>query len=220
MTRPDATEPAVRAEIAQAVSDYYTDKLRTFGVGPRGVDWKDAASQELRFAQLCRLLDGGGSVIDFGCGYGGFLHHVRRNGFTGAYLGIDLSADMIAAAQSHCAGLPDARVLCAAQPDTVADFAVASGIFNVRMGFDDDAWRAHMLAVLADMDRHSRRGFAFNCLTRYSDPGRMRADLYYADPLELFDHCKRTFARDVALLHDYGLYEFTMIVRKTPDVRP
>jgi hypothetical protein len=42
----------------------------------------------------------------------------------------------------------------------------------------------------------------------------MRPDLYYADPRAIFDHCKRTFSRWVALLHDYGLYEFTILVRK------
>jgi hypothetical protein len=42
----------------------------------------------------------------------------------------------------------------------------------------------------------------------------MREDLYYADPARLFDHCKTRFARNVTLLHDYGLYEFTMLVRK------
>ena len=42
----------------------------------------------------------------------------------------------------------------------------------------------------------------------------MRPDLYYADPCRLFDLCKRRYAKNVALLHDYGLYEFTILVRK------
>jgi hypothetical protein len=42
----------------------------------------------------------------------------------------------------------------------------------------------------------------------------MRADLFYADPCVYFDLCKRRYSRQVALLHDYGLYEFTLIVRK------
>jgi len=42
----------------------------------------------------------------------------------------------------------------------------------------------------------------------------MREDLYYADPCFIFDYCKRNFSRNVALLHDYELYEFTIIVRK------
>ena len=41
----------------------------------------------------------------------------------------------------------------------------------------------------------------------------MRPDLFYADPCWLFDQCKRRHSRDVALLHDYGLYEFTILVR-------
>jgi hypothetical protein len=50
-------------------------------------------------------------------------------------------------------------------------------------------------------------------LTKYSDADRMRGDLYYGDPAFFFDHCKRSFSRNVALLHDYGLYEFTILVR-------
>ena len=46
------------------------------------------------------------------------------------------------------------------------------------------------------------------------NPERMRDDLHYGDPCSLFDHCKRAFSKQVALLHDYGLYEFTIRVRK------
>jgi len=38
--------------------------------------------------------------------------------------------------------------------------------------------------------------------------------LYYADPIFLFEHCRRTFSRFVSLIHDYPLYEFTILVRK------
>jgi hypothetical protein len=69
-------------------------------------------------------------------------------------------------------------------------------------------------ATLDVLDRASIRGFAFNSLTAYSDADRMRPHLYYPDPCELFDLCKRRYSRNVALLHDYGLYEFTILVRK------
>jgi len=44
----------------------------------------------------------------------------------------------------------------------------------------------------------------------------MRPDLHYADPCVLFDRCKRRHSPRVALLHDYGLWEFTILVRKAP----
>ena len=56
----------------------------------------------------------------------------------------------------------------------------------------------------------------YNLLTKYSDKEFMQSYLYYADPCALFDLCKRRYSRHVALLHDYGLYEFTILVRKLP----
>jgi hypothetical protein len=99
-------------------------------------------------------------------------------------------------------------------PDELADYGVASGIFNVRLSHEDSEWLDYIESMLEVLDRTSRLGFAFNCLTSYSDRDKMRDDLYYADPRRLFDLCKRRYSRDVALLHDYGLYEFTLLVRK------
>ena len=95
-----------------------------------------------------------------------------------------------------------------------ADYCVASGVFNLRMDVEGGAWRDYVLDTIGSLSTLGTRGFAFNMLTKYSDPPRMRRDLYYGDPCFFFDHCKREIARNVALLHDYGLYEFTMLVRK------
>ena len=67
---------------------------------------------------------------------------------------------------------------------------------------------------MRQLNSSSSLGFAFNCLTTYSDPDKMRPYLYYADPANLFRHCKERYSRNVALLHDYDLYEFTILVRK------
>ena len=64
------------------------------------------------------------------------------------------------------------------------------------------------------MDRASQKGFAFNMLTIYSDKEYMKDNLYYSDPLFFFDFCKRNFSKNVALLHDYYEYDFTILVRK------
>ena len=72
------------------------------------------------------------------------------------------------------------------------------------------------MQTLRNMDKLCSKGFSFNMLTKYSDTDRMaeRPDLFLGDPLLYFDFCKRNFSRDVALLHDYGLYDFTILVRK------
>lgn len=127
---------------------------------------------------------------------------------------VDVSHEMIKAAERRHANADQARFIASAEPDQIADYGVASGIFNVRLGRTDVEWFDYLKATLDILDRTSKRGFSFNCLTSYSDEEKKRDYLYYADPCRLFDLCTRRYTRQVALLHDYGLFEFTILVRK------
>ncbi len=207
-------ETSFEALRAQA-REYYDGKLRAHGVTAQGVDWKNAESQELRFRQLARVLeeDRDASVLDYGCGYAALAVYLRGAGHRGPYRGFDVSAGMIDAGAKVTASLADCQLTADRATLDQADYTIASGIFNVRMDAPDATWRDYLVNSLADIAALSRRGFSFNALTSYSDPDKRRADLYYADPLDLFDHCQRTFSRRVSLLHDYPLYEFTLLVR-------
>lgn len=205
-----------KTDLLTEVADYYSEKLAQHGETPRGVDWNGEGSQVLRFEQLCKIIDSRSqfTLNDLGCGYGALYDFLsgRYSGFS--YSGIDVSENMIRSAEQHHQGMPQARFVLASEPDAIADYGVASGIFNVRLGRSDTEWRTYVEAVLDILDHTSRIGFSFNCLTSYSDAEKMRDYLYYADPCALFDLCKRRYSRNVALLHDYGLYEFTILVRR------
>lgn len=204
--------------ILDEVASYYSGKLAEFGKKPRGVDWNSEQSQFLRFEQLARIIESESafSVNDLGCGYGALYDYLARQGQAFDYTGIDVSEDMVEAASSRYRQVGNARFLVSGEPAGMADYGIASGIFNVRQTRDDETWRAYIETTLDALDKTSRLGFSFNCLTRYSEAEKMRDYLYYADPCTLFDHCKRRYSVDVALLHDYGLYEFTILVRKRP----
>ena len=195
---------------------YYEEKLRAHGATPAGMDWNSQASQELRFRQLARLWDGepAAGVVDYGCGYAALASYLRASGHQGPYVGYDVSGDMIQAASAHVAPLGGCRVTSARADVAALDYAVASGVLNVKQHAGDADWHPYVRETIADLAALGTRGFAFNALTSYSDPDKRRPDLYYADPLELFDHCKRTYSRFVTLLHDYPLYEFTLLVRR------
>jgi SAM-dependent methyltransferase len=200
------------------VANYYTDKLAQYGDTPLGVDWNGAENQVLRFEQLSKVLPASGdfSLNDLGCGYGALLDYLRDKHQNCTYLGVDISPEMIRAASQRHAAVPRSRFITSAEPDQVADYGVASGIFNVRQVRSNAEWYDYLQSTLDVLNRTSRLGFSFNCLTSYSDEDKKREYLYYADPCLLFDLCKRCYSRQVALLHDYGLYEFTILVRKTP----
>jgi SAM-dependent methyltransferase len=195
---------------------YYEAKLRAHGPTPAGMDWNSQASQELRFRQLARLWEDepDASIVDYGCGYGALASFVRARGHVGPYCGFDVSAAMADAGTAHVAGLPNCRVASRRAEVPPLDYAVASGVLNVKQEATDEAWSLYVHDTIADLAALGARGFGFNALTRYSDPEKRRPDLYYADPLALFDHCTRTYSRLVSLVHDYPLYEFTILVRR------
>jgi len=198
------------------VAEYYSATLAEHGESPRGVDWNGAESQRLRFEQLGKIIDqpAAFSVNDLGCGYGALYDYLALQYRDFIYNGFDVSGDMVLAAKARYSNRRNACFAIGAEPTEIAHYGVASGIFNVRLGHNDDQWRGHLWNTLDLLHRTSRKGFAFNCLTLYSDADKMRNYLYYADPCVLFDLCKRRYSRHVALLHDYGLYEFTILVRK------
>ena len=206
--------------IRQAVGRYYEERLSHFGPTPRGVDWNSSESQALRFDKLLDLLvasrhedEPAVSLLDVGCGYGALLDHLNAVGLAVDYRGFDVSEAMVDAARARH---PASRSAFTSRVEAIepASFAVASGIFNVKLHHSVEQWRGYVLETIGSLDGLSTRGFAFNMLSTYSDPEKRRDDLFYADPCEMFDLCKRRFATRVALLHDYPLFEFTVIVRK------
>jgi len=203
--------------IHQNIEAYYCDKVRTYGATPKGVDWNDESSQMLRFEQLLKVVRKDRfSLGDVGCGYGKMYDYLIKTHQRFKYFGYDLSKDMIEKAQECYGEESKASFLDIESLDDVGikDYMVASGIFNVKMQHNHQEWLDYILDTVKQMSAKSKYGFSFNALTKYSDQEYMRKDLYYADPMFLFDYCKRNFSRHVSVLHDYGLYEFTILVTK------
>jgi SAM-dependent methyltransferase len=127
-----------------------------------------------------------------------------------AYTGTDISPDMLVAARERVRD-PRAEFVQAAAPPHDADYVFVSGTFNVRFDATDEGWGAYVQDTLRILAARARRGLAFNLLTTYVD--WRDETLFYADPHAFFDFCRTELSRRVSLLHDYPLYEWTMLVR-------
>jgi SAM-dependent methyltransferase len=203
-------------DLLRAVADYYAEKLRAHGPGAAGVDWNSEESQALRFRELCRVLPDARpfSLLDVGCGTGALVDYLERSGRTFAYWGCDAAGPMIEAARGLHGAKAPVHFVPTLDDAPSCDVVVASGIFNVRLEASDEVWSTHMEATVRQMAQKALRGFAFNALSLYSDPAKRRPDLYYADPVRWFDFVKRELSTAVALLHDYPLWEFTLLARR------
>ncbi|QQN62767.1 class I SAM-dependent methyltransferase [Bradyrhizobium diazoefficiens] len=206
---------SIDAPILQQVAAHYTSKLQTHGPTSQGVDWNDLHSHEARHRQFLRLIEGvpDASIIDLGCGFGDFLRFLRLAGHRGRFVGYDIAPSMIDKARELHGEGDDRQWHVGSTPSEAADFAVASGIFNVKGDIPSATWSSYVLQTIDGLAQTGRRGFGFNVLSMSSDPDRRRPDLYYAEPAEMLSHCLSRYGRSVALLQDYGRYEFTIIVR-------
>lgn len=198
------------------VKNYFADKLEVHGATHRGVDYNSTEAQEARFFQLIKVIDPSVkySLLDFGSGYGGMYDYLVQLGHTLHYVGYDIAEPMILKGRELHPNNPDCWFIKNIEEVPVVDYAVVSGTFNMKLDADHDAWTKIVIEAINQMNAHASKGIAFNMLTKYSDADKMRPDLYYGDPCFFFDYCKRNFSRNVALLHDYNLYDFTIIVRK------
>jgi len=204
-------------KILNDVETYYSEKVRNHGPTFKGADWSSKESQELRFEQLLKLCDlrEPFSINDYGCGYGALFGYMKDKINDFQYRGYDISEEMIISAKDLFKGYNISHFFTDKSQLNAADYTVSSGIFNVRPNIvANNEWEKFIVTIINEINHHSKRGFSFNLLTIYSDQELMKDYLYYADPCFYFDYCKRHISKNVALLHDYQLYEFTIIVRK------
>ncbi len=207
----------MKHSIDPALKKHYADLIEKHGGGAEGVGWKNEEAQQVRFDQLAKLLPKNNhfTVNDLGCGTGGFYQYLNDRSFKFEYYGYDVLKDMIDLCNANKA-VSNAKFyhIGSVTEIAVADFSIASGIFNIKYELPDDYWKSYIIDTLKELNRKSRLGFAFNALTSYSDKEHMKKELFYSNPLELFDFCKTQLAANVALLHDYFQFDFTLIVRK------
>lgn len=205
-------------DLLRDVEKFFSEKVNRLGPNPQGADYNSAEAQFVRFEQLMKLLPPPGqsfSLIDYGSGYGALAHYLLEKGYQFEYQGFDISEAMIQHALRQKPAGVNWQFFTREADLTPADYTIACGVFNIKFAVEPEAWKALILETLEKIARLSKKGFSFNMLTSYSDPDRMaqRPDLYFGDPLFFFDYCKRNFSRNVALLHDYNLYDWTILVR-------
>ncbi len=203
----------------EKIDSFYRNNLKEHGANSKGVGWKDDHAQRIRFEQLLKIIDATSSFTlnDLGCGVGDLCAYIGEKQLPiTTYHGYDILEEMIENAEKiyNSESNKKFKKIVSNEEMKVADYTVSSGIFNPRFGESDEIWKEHILSTLNVMNEKSIKGFSFNALTSYSDKHLMKPELFYSDPLWLFDYCKAHFAKNVALLHDYNQYDFTILVKK------
>lgn len=214
MNQEDPSKHAapVSAGLKQAVVAHYERRLRRYGATAKGMDWKDEASQQLRFRVLCQVCELEGlEVHEVGAGTGHLCDFLAAHGIHAVYSGSDLSAAMVEAAQRlHPRVSFEQCDILVSEPGRRYDVVLSSGVFQVRLDRSDDEWWRYMQAMLTRMYSMAEVAIAFNFMSDQVDYRSKR--LYYPSVSQVLDFCRCHLSRFVVLRHDYPLHESTVYV--------
>ncbi len=91
--------------VREKINSYFTEKLEQFGTTAKGVDYNGDAAQQIRFAELVKIVKNPParfSLIDYGCGYGALFDYLQAYNWLFDYYGVDLIEKMVLAGrESH-----------------------------------------------------------------------------------------------------------------------
>jgi SAM-dependent methyltransferase len=216
---PEAREIAPEiGEVHAGIRRYYTQKLACYGATPLGVDWSCVPAQHLRFVQLMKLCSGETtfSLNDLGCGYGALLQYMagRHADVEIDYLGIDLSPAMVRQARRLWRGRERTRFVVGHVSPRIADYGIASGIFNVKEDQPFARWERFVAETLDGMAAAARRGFAVNFKSPLGPLREHDEPVYRCAPQNWIGYCERELGLQISLVEDYGLREYTLLARK------
>jgi SAM-dependent methyltransferase len=211
-------EPGAQGQFGK-IRDLMRGYLEEHGARPEGVGFPGEDRHKLRFDKLADIVDTKDpfTVNDWGCGYAALFKHLveERALPVSRYNGYDISPEAVEHARRFTGD--DARVHLyeTATLTETADYSFASGTFANIFDGDVEEWRQYVEQSLRTLAEKSSRGFAVNFFSTYVD--WQEPHLYYADPAYYFDFAKRELSRYVSVVHDYPLWEWTLIVRTAVD---
>ncbi len=195
--------------------EYYDSKLSVHGHGPRAVDWKDNKAQETRFEILTQICTESSSfsVNDLGCGLGDLYSFLEKKGFEFQYHGYDISSKMVTAAKENYKN-QNAKFTQSSIPTSLADYTIASGIFNVAPNAEQENWEKRNFEIIAQMWEMSTIGISFNMLSNLSEVEKRAEHLHYCNFGETINRLLTIYKCEINAIYKPELFEFSVLMRR------
>jgi SAM-dependent methyltransferase len=158
------------------------------------------------------------TLLDVGCGTARLLDLINSSARSEIrYSGVDLSPQLIATCRKKH---PEAEFICgdpfelkeiwAARPD----YVIFGGIFTLRLQMSVEEMTDYMVDLLRLAFTNCERGIAFNVMSHHVD--WERDDLFHVPFDRMAEILQANFCRHYLFRADYGLYEYTVYLYRSP----
>jgi SAM-dependent methyltransferase len=196
------------------ISNFYKKNFNAYGDSFESVGWGDVSSQYLRFQKLTDgLIKEGSSILDYGCGLGHFVDYLENQHLKKyQYVGIDLCDSFIKHAMQKYHSKKNINFYTGdiSQKNLrnhSFDIAIASGVFSLKQ----ENIETYTFQTLSKMFELVDESVSVNFLTKHCDY-ELEKNIHH-DPSAILKEAFK-ITSNLRLLHDYELYEFTLILNK------
>jgi SAM-dependent methyltransferase len=203
-----------------AIRRYYEGKLDQHGDTHLGVDWPVAEDVPERYRVMTEVIRESApehpiELLDIGCGTSGLLDYLRERKLAPAirYSGLDVSNKFLDYSRRKFPEITyyELDILDVTVENLPRfDYAVMNGVFTVKHSLTFDQMFEFFRAALLRAFAISRKGIAFNTMSKHVD--WERDDLFHMPFDTLAALLTRELSRDFVFRNDYGLYEYTTYV--------
>ena len=191
------------------IENFYNFNIKNFKNSYKKNGWGSKISQEKRFRVFCDIDNLNSSkILDLGCGTGDFNTYLKKKKIHVNYTGIDSNQNMINI-------LKKKNIKCINQSifnlkkfrNNSYDYIFLSGALNIPVINQNNK----LFKLLKQMYRISKKGFAINFLSIYSD--KINQKEFYMDPKDLVSICHK-ISKKFIIRHDYLPHDFTLLLYK------
>lgn len=206
----------------ETLKRHYEKRLKEFGPNARGMDWPNEEDLSKRFQVLSSIVstDEPVSLLDMGCGVGLLIDYLQHQGRISniRYRGIDISEDMIEVAKSRHPDMDFVAQDVLKDPLTTGsvDYIVMNGVLTEKQDMTQQEMVSFAEALLEHLFGVCKKGLSFNVMSSHVD--WTREDLFHWPLDEIVGFLVRSCSRHIRIYMDYGLYEYTVHVKKEPDI--
>lgn len=207
----------------KALQIHYENCLKKHGPNAKGMDWPNPDDLNKRFNVLTDLAfkycDSNKEkihLLDLGCGVGLLVDYLTDNDLIQFvnYKGIDISPVMIEFASQRLPqyNFEERDVLKKRLAENETDYIIMNGVFTEKRELTHEQMFDFFTQMIAETFKSARKGIAFNVMSTLVD--WQRDDLFHLSLDQLTEFITKKLSRNFIVRMDYGLYEYTVYIKK------
>lgn len=199
---------------------HYENSLAMYGPNSKGMDWPNSDDLIKRFKVLTSIinedLSNNFSVLDLGCGVGLMVDFLKESNLIKKinYKGIDISPQMISFAKKRLPqyDFEERDILESKLDANTFDYVIMNGLFTEKLNMSQSEMFSFFEEMIKIVYNSCKNGFSFNVMSSHVD--WKRDDLFHLELDQLVAFLVKNCSRKIKIDMDYGLYEYSVFVRK------